>query len=112
MPTSNFDPNTGTYVTLSEAQSMASNWAGLQSSLNMPISEANPKAYAFGNNKMLGIINQNGCEGIRLYNGYENNKRVIIVVGIDENGDDMTGGYILELSRPCPPNCGSNTVIG
>ena len=43
MPTSNFDTNSWTYAIVSKAQSMATNWAELQSSLSIPITEADPK---------------------------------------------------------------------
>jgi len=110
MPTETFDPTIGEFITLSEAEDMTSAWASLQSSMSIPISVSNPTAHALGKNKIQDILDQSGCEGIRIYNGYSDSKRNLILVGVDENGEDMTSGYILDHSRPCPPNCASNPI--
>lgn len=110
MPES-FNPDTGTFISLSEAEDMVSAWETLQSNMSIPISVANPKAHAFGINKIKDITDQSGCEGIRIYNGYYDSNRRLIIVGVDEDGNDMTSGYILEFSNPCPPNCAPNTAI-
>lgn len=111
MPES-FSPNTGTVISLSEAQSMVSDWLSLQSSMSLAVNEANPKAHAFGKNKIQDILDQSGCEGIRIYNGYYDSKRRFVIVGVDGYGNDMTSGSIVEYSRPCPPDCAPTTSIG
>jgi hypothetical protein len=35
----------------------------------------------------------------------------IILSGIDANGDDLTGGVLLELGPYCPPWCPSNKEL-
>ncbi|HYG50672.1 MAG TPA: hypothetical protein VD905_07200 [Flavobacteriales bacterium] len=64
-------------------------------------------AHLFGKNKLANVISQTGCVGIRIYNAIEpstGNKKLIIY-GVDQNGDGLTG-YILEYGSPCPPSCG------
>lgn len=109
MPDS-FSPTIGTFITLSDAQTMVSNWISLQNTMSITIDEANPKAHAFGIDKFQDIIDQSGCVGLRIYNGYSDSKRRLVVIGVDENSDDMTSGYILDLARPCPPNCPSTPL--
>lgn len=53
------------------------------------------------------ILAQPGCEGIRAYHGRgEDGEPQTILVGVDSDGNDMTGGVLAELSLPCPPYCG------
>lgn len=103
--------NTGSFITSSIAQTMISNWVSLQSSLNITIDDANPKAMAYGSSKILDILNQSGCEGIRVYNGIAQSNHVLIFVGYDSNGDDMVSGYILETGMPCPSYCPPSTSL-
>lgn len=53
------------------------------------------------------ILAQSGCAGIRAYEGRsKENGRETILVGVDENGDDMMTGVLADTSFPCPPYCG------
>jgi len=110
MPDS-FSTTTGSFITLTQAQDMVADWITLQGNLGISINEANPKAHAFGIDRIQDILDQTGCNGIRAYNGYYDSKRRLIFVGVDEFGNDMTSGYILEFSNPCPPNCAPTTAI-
>ncbi|MEI2696174.1 MAG: hypothetical protein V9E90_13980 [Saprospiraceae bacterium] len=109
MPDS-FPSSVGSYITSIEAADMIADWVTLQGTMSITVNEANPKAHAFGSEKIQAVLDQSGCAGIRCYNGYYESKRRLIIVGVDGNGDDMTGGYIVELSRPCPPDCGTNPL--
>ncbi|MFY7664801.1 hypothetical protein, partial [Flavobacterium sp.] len=56
---------------------------------------ANPQAifsYLVSTNNLNKILEQKDCSGIRIYNGYDvtNQKSNIVLVGVDENGNDMT----------------------
>lgn len=110
MPDS-FSPTTGSFITLTQAQSMVAAWVTLQGNLSMSVNEANPKAHAFGADRIQEILDQTGCKGIRAYNGYYDLKRNLIFIGVDEDGNDMTSGQILEFSTPCPPNCAPTTAL-
>lgn len=50
------------------------------------------------------LIDQVGCTEVRIYNGYDTilNKFSPVLIGVNENDDDMMG-VILERTRPCPP---------
>lgn len=106
-----FSPTTGSFITLTQAETMVAAWISLQSTLSITVDEANPKAMAYGKERIQDILDQEGCEGIRIYNGYAQSKRNMILIGVDEDGNDMTGGNILELGSPCPPYCAPSTSL-
>ncbi len=52
------------------------------------------------------ILDQEDAVGIRYYYGLdEGGERVLVLVGADQNGNDLTAGAIREKSFPCPPWC-------
>lgn len=60
----------------------------------------------FGRDAIQSILSQSGCVGIRAYYAYdEGNSPTLVLVGVNESGDDMTGGVMLERWFPCPPFC-------
>ncbi|HTL81247.1 MAG TPA: hypothetical protein VL651_06065 [Bacteroidia bacterium] len=70
---------------------------------------ANPgqiKAHFFGKNKLLTILNQTGCLGIRFYNGIDDQGvRVLIAVGATSSENDQYKQTILDRAIACPNNC-------
>ena len=53
------------------------------------------------------LLKQAGCAGLRFYQGRNaDGSSAVVLVGVDEKGNDMTGGIILERQFPCPPYCG------
>ncbi len=57
------------------------------------------------------LLNQSGCTGIRYYYGLDaEGKQQLVLVGIDENGNDMLN-LIMDLSSPCPENCGNANTL-
>ncbi len=65
------------------------------------------KAFAFGAEHVQDVLNQEGCVGIRIYNGYNEEEDCpnIVVVGVDAEGKDMTGGKIFDRGIRCPDMC-------
>lgn len=62
----------------------------------------------FGKDIILKILEQPNCVGIRYYYGVNSMQDpVLVLVGVDENGDDLYNGVLGELSQPCPPYCSS-----
>jgi len=60
----------------------------------------------FGRTAIRQILAQEGCVGIRYYYGLnDNNDPVLILSGVDTNGNDIFEGELAEISSPCPPNC-------
>ena len=70
------------------------------------------KAGFFGKETLLRILNQDGCVGIRFYYGEEDDGTpVMVLVGANAAGDDITDGEVAERSVPCPPHCGSDNDL-
>ena len=61
----------------------------------------------FGRAAIEQVLSQEGVVGVRYYYAQENNERpVLILVGVDEQGKDMYEGFVCERAIPCPPFCG------
>lgn len=66
----------------------------------------------FGKTTLQRILNQEGCIGIRIYYGLEEDGTPkFVLVGVEENEDDLIEGEIAQASVPCPPNCGSSNEL-
>lgn len=64
------------------------------------------KAHFFGKNKLLQILNQPECVGIRAYYGNETlGTKQLVLVGVDSDEKDLFNGVILDMSVPCPNYC-------
>ena len=54
------------------------------------------------------LLAQPGCAGLRFYYGRKaDGQDTVILVGVDEKGDDMEQGVLMEEHFLCPPWCGS-----
>ena len=52
------------------------------------------------------ILDQPGCVGIRIYPSlYEDGRESLVLVGVDEQGNDMTAGELSNEPWECPPYC-------
>jgi hypothetical protein len=52
------------------------------------------------------LLDQPGCVAMRYYHAQDDKGNpIIVLVGVDGDGNDMTGGIILELGPWCPPIC-------
>lgn len=61
----------------------------------------------YGKNKLMDLLNQSNCVGIRIYKAIDDrNAPVMVLIGTDANENDLTDGYVLERGTPCPPQCG------
>lgn len=70
------------------------------------------KAHFFGKDILQKILDQKNCVGIRHYQGQNNDSTsVLVLVGVNASGEDMTIGPIAELGRPCPPYCDENSSL-
>src|ERR1051326_7924167 len=64
----------------------------------------------FGKDALEQLLNQDGCIGFRYYYGLDSSdKKVLILVGVDEDENDMIGEecVCLDMSTPCPTICGN-----
>jgi hypothetical protein len=71
------------------------------------------KAYFVGSNKVEMILEQEGCIGIRIYDGLdsETSEENRVLVGVDTDGEDMVDGIILDELIPCPEKCSKNSSL-
>ncbi|KAA3617744.1 MAG: hypothetical protein D8M58_00665 [Calditrichaeota bacterium] len=61
----------------------------------------------FDKETVLAVLNQQDCIAMRYYHGInEEDKNVIVIVGVDKHGYDILDGVIIEKAFPCPPFCG------
>lgn len=66
----------------------------------------------FGRDAIEEVLAQTGCVGIRYYYGLSTNgKQVLVLVGANADGDDLTEGVVLEFSVPCPAYCATNNDL-
>jgi hypothetical protein len=71
------------------------------------------KSFFVGINKLNLILEQEDFVGLRIYNGYNTNtqKNNLVLVGVDEEGEDITNGVILEHLNPCPTICPKSSPL-
>ena len=61
----------------------------------------------FDKETVLTVLNQSECVAMRYYHGInDEDKNVIVIVGVDKQGNDILDGIIIEKAFPCPPFCG------
>jgi hypothetical protein len=55
------------------------------------------------------VLNQPNCVGLRIYNALEDDNTInFVLMGIDENGNDITNGIILNFLNTNPKNSTGN----
>ena len=101
----NINNEGGEIISLSEAISFTHNYQDQNPS--------SPKAFYVSKNKLNKILNQNECVGIRIYNGFDiaEGKENRVLVGVDNQNEDLTEGIIIERLRPCPDFCDKNSDL-
>lgn len=58
------------------------------------------------------LLAQPGCHGIRIYRGKaEKGSHHFVMVGVDQEGNDMTSGGVMERCYPCPPFCDESSAL-
>lgn len=99
------DKNTGDVISLEEAVNYTHSFQERQSKAI--------KSFFVGTNKLNLIIEQEGCIGVRIYNGYDpvTNKENRVLVGVDASGEDISNGIIVEELFPCPTDCPKSSPL-
>ncbi len=76
---------------------------------------ANPgatKAHLFGKAILNDILAQDGCMGMRMYYGINNDgEKQLVLVGVDSDEHDMVNGIVADLSKLCPTMCDGNSPL-
>lgn len=70
------------------------------------------KAHLIDASLVRQVLEQDGCVGIRIYNGYDKTTNSVcpVIVGVSVDDKDMTEGIILDRMRSNPP-FGSNSSV-
>lgn len=88
-------------ITLAEASAMTKRYRD-------SVSATATIAHLFGEGAIQSILDQEGCKGIRIYYGLnEENEKQLIITGVDANGNDLYNGILAERSYTCPSVCSS-----
>ncbi len=66
------------------------------------------KAHLFSVAILSEIINQEDAVGVRLYHAIEEGRPTLVIVGVNESGNDLRLDKFAEKSRPCPPWCATD----
>ena len=71
------------------------------------------KAFLIDANLVRKVLDQEGCVGIRIYNGYDkiSNQPSPVIVGVTVDNEDMTAGIMLDRAYCCPPHHPQNSVL-
>ncbi len=79
---------------------------------NSPQFAGQPKAGLITATAVQELLNQPGCEGVRIYFSLNaNNNLTLVLVGTDINEKDMTSGVILDKLKDCPPFCNFDSPL-
>ena len=97
-----FDGTEGEFITLSEGSDLTSEFRSSYSS--------QPLAYFFGRDKLEELLEQENCMGIRIYFGEKNSTLQLVLVGADDNQDDLLD-KILDRGNKCPPFTSSTNTL-
>jgi hypothetical protein len=58
------------------------------------------------------LLSQSGCTALRIYYGKKEDGTIhAILVGVNEKGEDITKGVILEEGNRCPPYCPPTSIL-
>jgi hypothetical protein len=92
-------PKTNQVITLADARKLKANYK----------EQAPPNAVIgglFWKEYVEQVLNQADCVALRYYYGLKDDKTpVIILVGVNSEGNDLTNGVMIEYELPCPPYC-------
>jgi hypothetical protein len=66
---------------------------------------------AFNAAAILDLLAQPGCVGLRYYKGVKGDEDTLVLVGVDESGNDMTSGILLNIPFLCPPYCPDSDAL-
>jgi hypothetical protein len=100
-----FNGNEGEFVTLNDASRWTANYRNT-------IQPGEVIAEFQGKEKLLELLNQEGCVGIRFYYAInDEGKKVLVLVGADSDENDMENGLILDKGDKCPPFCSRRNLL-
>ena len=70
------------------------------------------KAGAFHADQVRALLAQPGCVALRAYYGKNaDGSDALVLVGLDANDQELTGGTLLDVIFPCPPFCTDDSPL-
>jgi hypothetical protein len=94
-----FNGDEGEFVTLSDASRWTANYRNT-------IQPGEVISEFLGKEKIIELLDQEDCVGIRFYYAInDQGEKILVLVGADSSENDMENGLILENGNPCPPFC-------
>jgi hypothetical protein len=100
-----FNGNEGEFITLEEGAAMTARFRNT-------VQQGTVVAQFIGKEKLIELLNQPNCVGVRLYYGIdENNQNSIVSVGVASNENDLTNGLIIDRNIKCPPRCSKSNAL-
>lgn len=100
-----FNGNEGEFITLEDGAAMTARYRS-------SVEPGTVTGQFVGKEKLIQILNQPGCVGIRMYYGLdEHNENSVVAVGVDSNENDITSGYIIDYFIKCPPRCSKQNAL-
>lgn len=98
-----FNGTEGGEISLAKASEMTSNYRSQNPGETI--------AHFFGKDIIQRILSQEGCMGIRIYYGIDQDEtKQLILVGADENQNDIIQ-LVADLSFPCPQTCSTHNPL-
>jgi hypothetical protein len=68
--------------------------------------------FAFNRQGLGLLLAQHGCVGVRAYPAqHDDGSHSWVLVGVGQDGNDLTSGVLLQEPYPCPPFC-PDTLLG
>jgi|TARA_B110000037_G_C16894525_1_gene413593 hypothetical protein len=93
-------------ITLQEAETMTHAYQNASQFQDLTI------AVCIDNDAYQQVLDQQGCISVRTYFGLDaDGKLTIVVVGVDDQGEDMTSGILLNHGYKCPAKCPNNSSL-
>jgi hypothetical protein len=93
-------------ITLAEAVTLTTNYR------KNPL-RGEALAESFGRDAIAAILAHPTCVGLKIYYGMrDDGRQVMVLIGVDREGSDLTDGYIAETGEICPPICGNSVLLG
>lgn len=94
-----FNGNEGAIISLKDASELTANYRAT-------IQTGDIIAHFVGRQKLLDLLNQPACMGVRIYYGLNNQgEKKLVLVGADSQENDLEKGVIVDELDTCPPSC-------
>lgn len=72
-----------------------------------------PAPFAFRREALERVLAQPGCVGVRLHPAlHDDGSSTWVLVGVNDTGNDMTDGELVQEPFPCPPFCPDDPLGG